>query len=213
MWLFFVKGLVIGFSLALPVGPIALLCIRRTLAKGNLSGLFTGLGAATADGVYGAVAGFGITVISNFLVKHSFSLRLLGGGFLCYLGFRIFHSIPRPKADFIDEVGLVKDYFSTFVLTLTNPITLLAFAAVFAAAGPAEAKHTFYSTLVMVVGVVFGSAFWWVLLTGMVSIFHGKINTSGILIINKISGTVICIFGIVVLVTIAFNLLDGPLPF
>ena len=95
---YFTKGLIIGFSLAIPVGPIGLLLIRRTLTRGRMSGLISGIGAATADGIYGAIAGFGLTLLSNFLFKHSVVLRLMGGMFLCYLGGRIFLSKPREKA-------------------------------------------------------------------------------------------------------------------
>lgn len=205
---YFIKGLVIGFSLAVPVGPIALLCIRRTLARGLLSGLFSGLGAATADIFFGVAAGFGVTFLSNFLVKYSVILRLVGGAFLCYLGVRTFKSIPPNTPVNHDEIGLVRDYVSTLFLTLTNPMSVIALAAVFAAAGVGQPEGNYYlSTFVLVLGVGLGSAMWWLILTGGVSFFHGKINPAGLRLINRLSGTAISLFGIAVLLSLATVLL------
>jgi len=196
---FFLKGLVIGFSLALPVGPIALLVIRRTLARGSLAGLFSGLGAATADMVYGFMAGFGVSVVSNFLIENEVIIRIAGGMLLGYLGTRIFFSVPQLKTNFAEQNSLLKYSVSTFVLTLTNPITLLAFAAVFAAAGVGGAPHLAVCTLVL--GVFCGSGVWWLILTGIVSIFHGTLSLRGLHLVNRISGTLIVLAGIIVLMS------------
>lgn len=117
----FFRGLIIGFSIAAPVGPIALLCIRRTLTQGNLSGLISGLGAATADAVYGCVAGLGLTFISNLLISQQLWLRIIGGTFLCYLGIKIFVSQPAKQAAIAKSTSLVSDYASTFFLHLLIP--------------------------------------------------------------------------------------------
>ncbi len=207
--IYFLKGLVIGFSLAIPVGPIALVCIRRTLARGLLSGVFSGLGVAAADAIYGAAAGFGVTFLANFLVAHSAVLQLVGGAFLCYLGVRTFRSVPPPTSQNHDEVGLVRDFVSALFLTLTNPITMFAFAAVFAAAGVGEPDgNRFLSTGVLVLGVTLGSAIWWLFLTGGVSFFHGRITTGGLRVINMLSGTAIGLFGIGVLSSLALMFLQ-----
>jgi threonine/homoserine/homoserine lactone efflux protein len=207
--MYFFKGLVIGFSLAIPVGPIALLCIRRTLARGLLSGVISGLGVAVADAIYGAAAGFGITFIGTFLLEHDVSLRLIGGIFLCYLGVKTFRSVPPPTPENHDEIGLIKDFVSALLLTLTNPITMFAFAAVFAAAGVGGRVGNFYlSAFVLVLGVTLGSAVWWLLLTGTVSFFHGKITTGGLRIINMLSGSAIAAFGVFVLLSIAATFLS-----
>src|SRR5271157_4875386 len=129
------KGVIIGFSIAAPVGPIGVLCIRRSLAEGRQIGLATGLGAATADAAYGGVAGFGLTIISGFLVGHRVWLGFLGGLFLCYLGIRTFLSGPAEQAAEIRGGGLCSAYLSTLFLTLTNPMTILSFVAVFAGFG------------------------------------------------------------------------------
>src|SRR5688572_6978734 len=129
---FLLKGLAIGFCIAAPVGPIGVLCIRRSLAEGTLIGLATGLGAATADAAYGCVAAFGLTAISDFLVGQKFWLGLLGGIFLCYLGVRTFFTKPAPGMESRLQAvsGLGSAYVSTLFLTLTNPMTILSFVAV-----------------------------------------------------------------------------------
>lgn len=199
---FFLKGMIIGFSIAIPVGPIGLLCIRRTLARGRMSGLFSGLGAATADGIYGSVAAFGLTFISNFLVSHQVTLRLIGGAFLCYLGVRIFLSVPHEKPTSRED-GLLADYVSTLFLTLTNPVTILTFAAIFAASGVGDVAGKYYLPCLLVLGVVSGSALWWLVLSGLVSLFHKSMDESRLKLVNRISGTIIAGFGAVVLISMA----------
>ena len=199
---YFIKGLIIGFSLAIPVGPIGLLLIRRTVTRGRISGLVSGIGAATADGLYGAVAGFGLTLLSNFLFKHSVVLRLMGGAFLCYLGVRIFLSKPREKTTKGSEEGLLGDYISTLFLTLTNPLTILSFAAIFAASGVVVVPGEYYGTAMLVLGVFSGSSLWWIILSGAVSFFHGKLDSGGIMVLNKISGALIAAFGVMIFVSL-----------
>jgi len=199
---YLVKGFVIGFSLALPVGPIALLCIRRTLARGPASGVASGMGAATADGIYGLIACFGITFISNFLFSHHIVLRLIGGCILCYLGIRIFLSIPREDPTSGEENGLVHDYVSALLLTFTNPMTVVAFAAIFAAAGVGDTNGNYLGAAVLVAGVVLGSALWWLVLSGAVSWFHGKVNVGVLRFVNRVSGTLIAGFGLIVLLSL-----------
>src|SRR6266403_2865835 len=131
----FLKGMAIGFSIAAPVGPVGVLCIRRSMADSRLVGFTTGLGAATADAMYGCVAAFGLTAVSGFLVGQKFWLGLIGGIFLCWLGVRKFMSKPAERPAEIAGSGLASAYFSTLLLTLTNPMTILSFVAVFAGFG------------------------------------------------------------------------------
>lgn len=193
--LFFLKGLLLGFSIAAPVGPIGVLCIRRTLAYGRRSGLTSGLGAATADALYGCVAAFGLTAISHFLVHHQWWLRFGGGGFLFYLGTRIFLSRPGGAPPAARRLALTGDYFSTFFLTLTNPLTLLSFAAIFAGLGLGTAGGTFLIAGMLVAGVFLGSALWWWILSSGISAFRHRFNPRGLGWINRISGLVILGFG------------------
>ena len=194
----FLKGVLIGFSIAAPVGPIGVLCIRRTLSDGRLSGLVAGLGAATADAVYGSVAGFGLTAISGLLIGHAGWLRVLGGTFLCYLGARTFLTQAVAQGA-VARRGLLGGYASTFVLTLTNPMTILSFGAIFAGLGLVAAAGTYAAAAALVAGVFAGSALWWLMLTLGVGTLRGRLNPGALRWVNRVAGIVITAFGLVVL--------------
>ena len=198
----FIKGFIIGFSIAAPVGPIGILCIQRTLSEGNIQGMVTGLGAATADAIYGFIAAFGLTFISNFLVEQSFWFRLIGGLFLCYLGIKAFLSKPQDPALSLGNRTTLSAYGTTFFLTLTNPMTILFFAGVFAGLGLVSESILYSSAGLMVIGVFLGSGTWWLILSGATSIFRRKINDLKLAWINKISGFVILAFGVAALISI-----------
>lgn len=197
----FLRALIIGFSIAAPVGPIGVLCIRRSLAEGWLIGLLTGLGAATADGIYGCIAGFGLTLISTFLMQQSFWLGLIGGLFLCYLGVKTLLSQPAQTEATVrrNRQGLLAAYGSTVFLTLTNPITIMAFAAVFAGLGLATSSRDYVSAATLVGGVFCGSALWWLTLSSSVSLFRSRFNSQQLKWLNRISGLILLVFGIIAL--------------
>ncbi len=199
---FFLKGMAIGFSIAAPVGPIGVLCIRRTLAEGRASGFVSGLGAATADGLYGAIAGFGLTFLSNLLIEQQLWIRVVGGLFLCALGLKTIWASPAREATPVQGRGLAASYLSTFVLTLTNPMTILAFAAIFAGLGVGSTGGNLGPAAVLVAGVFAGSAAWWLLLSGAVGLFRRNIGLTGMRWINRISGLIITAFGVGVLITL-----------
>lgn len=189
----------IGFSIALPVGPIGILCIRRTLAEGQLSGLFSGLGAATADAIYGAIAGFGLTFISSILITQTSWLRLIGGVFLCYLGIAtLLSKVADPSAS-EQSPSLVNAYVSTVFLTLTNPATILSFAAVFAGFGLGSTGGNYATAGILVLGVFAGSAFWWVILSSSVNLLRTRFNPRSLQWLNRISGSILFAFGIIAL--------------
>jgi threonine/homoserine/homoserine lactone efflux protein len=202
---FLVKGAVIGFSLAAPVGPIGLLCIRRSLADGRLVGLVTGLGAATADASYGAIAAFGLTAVSSFLVAQKMWLGLFGGAFLCYLGVRSFTAAPASTAAQPGTGGLTSAYVSTFVLTLTNPITILSFIPVFAGLGLGVAAD-FGSAGLVTLGVFLGSALWWLLLSNGVAMFRYGLGDAWMRTVNRVSGAMIFAFGLYALTSATSSL-------
>ncbi len=179
-----------------------MLCIRRTLADGRVSGFASGLGAATADAIYGCIAGFGLTFISSFLVSQQTWLRLVGGVFLCFLGLKTLLKKPAEQAAGRDDKGLVGAFASTFFLTLTNPITIISFVAIFAGLGLAGASGSYLSASVLVLGVFLGSALWWLLLCSGVGTFRNKFNPSGLRWINRISGAVITGFGLLALTSV-----------
>ena len=199
---FLLRGLIIGFCIAAPVGPIGVLCIRRTLAEGRASGLVSGLGAATADAIYGCIAGFGLTFISSILISQQGWLRLIGGGFLCYLGLKTFLAKPAEQAASAGGNGLVGAYASTFFLTLTNPMTILSFAAVFAGLGVASASGNYVSAGALVLGVFMGSALWWLILSGGVGMFRARFNPHGLRWVNRVSGVIITGFGLFALLSL-----------
>jgi threonine/homoserine/homoserine lactone efflux protein len=192
----FLKGLIIGFSIAAPVGPIGVLCMRRTLVDGGIAGFVSGLGAATADAIYGCVAGFGLTFISNFLIRQQFAFRLVGGGFLCYLGVKTLLAKPSIKGIPAEGNRLVAGYATTFFLTLTNPMTILSFAAVFAGLGLVETGGNYLSAGALVSGVFLGSTLWWLVLSGGVAIFRSRISVPGLHRVNRLAGAIIAAFGL-----------------
>ena len=199
----FFKGLALGFSIAAPVGPIGILCIRRTLAEGRSAGLATGLGAASADAIYGSIAAFGLTAVSGFLVGQSFWLGLVGGAFLVWLGVRTFRAAaPVEEAGAsgpLEKRSLLSAYTSTFFLTLTNPMTILSFAAVFAGLGAGIIAGNYGAAALLVAGVFGGSALWWLLLSGGVGLARRRLPPGWMGWVNRISGAVICVFGLLAL--------------
>ena len=199
---FLLKGLIIGFSIAAPVGPIGVLCIRRTLTGGRASGLVSGLGAASADAIYGCIAGFGLAFISNFMVSQQAWLRLIGGLFLCYLGLKTLLTKPAEQAALAEGNGLIGAYASTLLLTLSNPMTIISFAAIFTGLGLARTSGNYVSAGVLVLGVFIGSAMWWIILSGVVGIFREKFNSRGLLWVNRISGAIITGFGLFALLSV-----------
>ncbi|MBM4161337.1 MAG: LysE family translocator [Ignavibacteria bacterium] len=195
------KGIIIGFSLALPIGPIGILCIRKTIAHGHLPGMIVGFGAATADAIYGCVAAFGLTVISDLLVTQQMWLRLVGGAFLLYLGVKTFLARPVEEMPSSNGRGLLGSYVSTFLLTLTNPLTIFAFLGVFAALGVRNGDLGYGSAATLVLGVFLGSSLWFFILSYGVTLFRGNINSTGLGWVNRISGFLIICFGIIAIVS------------
>lgn len=203
---FFVEGLLIGFSIAAPVGPIGVLCIQRTLTKGLLIGILTGFGAATADAVYGSIAAFGLTGISKLLINHLDWLRLGGGVFLVYLGLRTILVTPRNKIINDNGKNYLKAYTTTFFLTLTNPITILSFLGIFAGLGiAANEGEGLVGAITLVTGVFIGSIIWWIVLSSITVFMKRKINTLSLIWVNRISGIIILGFGFVALGSLKFS--------
>lgn len=191
---FLFKGILIGFAMAIPVGPIGIMCIRKTLTAGRLYGLIIGLGAATADLLYSCIAAFGLTFISDILNSQRILIRLIGGALLLFLGIRIYRAQPsNPKLD-IKDSGMLKSYLTTVFLTLTNPLTIFVFIAIFAALGLGEGL-SYFSASVLVVGVFIGSSLWFVILSSGVTLFRNKLNLVGLQWVNRIAGLLIILAG------------------
>ena len=188
------RGIILGLSIAAPVGPIGLLCIQRTLSHGRLAGLLSGLGAATADAVYGTIAAFGVAFLSTFLIRQQAWLRLLGGAFLVVLGVRTFLSRPATRPAVAAGRTLFSAYASALLLTLANPITILSFVAIFAGMGAAGPSHL--AAIALVLGVFVGSALWWLLLSTGVSLLRGSLSPQRLVWVNRVSGLVIIGLGL-----------------
>ncbi len=193
---FFIKGAIVGFSIAAPVGPIGVLCIRRTLAFGRLSGLFSGLGAAVADVIFGLILVSGLTLVSDYLLQTHFYLHMIGGAFLLYLGFKTFNAKPGDITKKTTHKTLFRDFISTFFLTLTSPLTIIAYLAVFTGLGLANLRGDWLNALFLVLGVFIGATFWWFLLSEGVSLFRKKVTQNSMIWINRITGIIIGGFGI-----------------
>jgi threonine/homoserine/homoserine lactone efflux protein len=191
---FFAKGVLIGFAMAVPIGPIGIMCIRKTLTEGRIRGLIIGLGAATADLLYGSVAAFGLTVISNTLSTQKIWIRLVGGALLLFLGVRTFRALPADPNISNKNNGALKSYLTTIFLTLTNPMTVFAFIAIFAALGLGTGLN-YLSATALVVGVFIGSSLWFLSLSSCTTLFRKKLDLAGLRWVNRIAGILIIISG------------------
>lgn len=194
----FVKGLIAGFCLAAPVGPIAILCIQRTMSHGRPAGLVSGFGAAVADALYGAAAALGVTFVSTFLTQHELILQRVGGLILCILGARLLLS-RVPRREEADDRGLAGDFFSTLALTLTNPMTFVAFAAIFATIHVGAVRGYSVLTVELVSGVLIGSALWWTLVVLAVHAVRRRFTYRALLWINRSAGVFVIGVGILYL--------------
>jgi threonine/homoserine/homoserine lactone efflux protein len=194
------QGVVLGLSIAAPVGPIAMLCIRRTLLDGWRYGMIAGLGAATADALYGCIAAFGLTLIANVLLAHQRWLGLGGGLFLCYLGAKTLVAQPTTQLSAVQRAGLLRTYGTTFALTLSNPLTILSFAAIVTGLGATTSASSYGDAGVLVMGVFVGSMLWWICLSSAVSLLRIRMTVGSLRWISLVSGVVMLGFGILALV-------------
>lgn len=203
--IFFIKGLLLGFSIAAPVGPIGILCIRRTLQYGRFSGLFTGLGAAVADTLYGLLAAFSLTLVSDFLEEQRFYLHILGGFFLILLGTKTFFATTKEMASTkISHRSFISDFVSTFFLTLSNPLTIFSFIAVFAGFGLVDISRKKSDAVLLVIGIFLGACTWWTILSEGITFFRKKVGQKTMKWINRIAGIIILTFGIGALISTPF---------
>jgi threonine/homoserine/homoserine lactone efflux protein len=188
-----IRGLIIGFTIATAVGPITLLVIRRTIDHGGLYGFVSGLGVATADASYAAVAAFGLTAITTFLVLH-LVLGVVGGAIIVLIGLRTMGSRPTGPAAVTERPGMLGAFGSIYALTMTNPLTIVLYAGVFAGLGLA-AGSSFVDATVVTAGAWLGSTLWWVILCSVVGWARGRVSASVLLWVNRISGAALVVLG------------------
>jgi threonine/homoserine/homoserine lactone efflux protein len=201
---FFLKGIVVGIVIAVPVGPVGVMCIRRTVFEGKLAGLVSGLGAATADAVFGIIAGFGLTVVSDWLLGYQRWLRAAGACLLLVVGGRSLLAKPQSKVvSAPDPESLSWYYASTFALTLTNPITILAFLAIFAAVGLSGAEATLERAAILVLEVWIGSLLWWVSLSFGIGFCFRSFEPRHLDWINRGSGAILLLSAAALLASLA----------
>src|SRR5512135_512973 len=196
------EGVLMGLVVAVPVGPLGLLCINRALMLGPTCGLFSGLGVATADALAAGIAALGITLVSGFLITHQVLLRLIGGLFLCFLGYKIYRTEPVPVAPIKHINGLVGAYATTFFLTVSNPVTFLSFVAIYAGWHVPSLHGHYIAAATLTLGVFTGSAAWWVGLFIGLTAFHDKFNLRFLFWVHRVSGAVIALIGIGVLLSL-----------
>jgi threonine/homoserine/homoserine lactone efflux protein len=198
----FWKGVILGFAIAAPVGPIGVLTIQRTISSGWTNGLATGLGAASADTLYGALAASGLTLVTSLLLTQQPWSQAMGGVFLCYLGIRAFRKTPEPRLAVTARRSVAAAYLSAFLLTLSNPITILSFVALFTGLGLAHTANNVLAATLLVLGVAVGSSAWWVALCSVISVMRRRMSDRLLLWINRTSGTFIVLFGLFLLLTL-----------
>ncbi|MGA2739114.1 MAG: LysE family translocator [Bryobacteraceae bacterium] len=191
------KGVLAGLAISAPVGPVNVLCISRTLSNGRIAGVISGLGAAAADTVYGAIAGFSISFVIDFLLREEFWIRLCGGTLLIALGVRYYFKKPQSLAR-EGRSSAHSEFITAFLLNLTNPTTVLSFLAVLATLGMGHHRAR-WLTILLVAGIFGGAMLWWILLTAATSRFRERFNDNAMLWMNRIAGLAIGGFGIVTL--------------
>ncbi|MGF7046837.1 threonine/homoserine/homoserine lactone efflux protein [Paenibacillus sp. DS2015] len=192
-----IKGLVLGLSIAAPVGPICMICIKKTLNNGPVAGLSAGLGAASADAIYGLLAGLGLTSISSFLIDYSSLFQWVGGLFICYLGVRTMFLQSVVTGVTPTKQSMLSSYLTTFLLTLSNPMTILFFLGIFTATSVTLSDVDVLGMPLLVTGVFVGSLLWWVSLVGTITLIRiKKLNSSMLQIVNRLSGVILFVFGL-----------------
>ena len=200
----FIKGIIIGLLVSAPLGPIGIMCIQRTLNRGYMAGFISGLGAAAADIIFALIAGFGLTIVINFIEKQHIYFQILGGLFVLYLGLRIFNTNPvkQLRLQRLNKTRLSQDFASVFLLTISNPMAIFLFIGIMAALKVANDLLSYFELSILIAGIAGGAILWWFVLASIANRFRKKIRLKSIWWLNKITGSVVFIFGLVVIISI-----------
>jgi threonine/homoserine/homoserine lactone efflux protein len=202
----FVQGIIIGLTLAVPVGPLSLICIQRTVTDGRLHGIFSGSGVATADSFYAAVTFLGLTVISGLIIAQQYLFRFIAGIVLILIGIRVFLSMPPVISARSDHETYLKDYLSMVALAIANPLTLVFFLVILPGYGVVINGTSYLSAAEFVAGVFFGSVLWWVVLCGAIGSVRTRISSQNLRSINRVSGVLISCFGAGMLILLVITM-------
>ena len=210
---FIIQGLIIGISVSAPLGPVGVICIQKTLNKGVLAGFISGLGAAFADILFASIAGFGLSFISDFMADQQIYIRSIGGLFLLFVGVKVFftNTIKQVRKQRASKSKYIGEFFSVFFLTLSNPITIIFFGAVFAGIGLVGENSNPENTYIVILSILTGALIWWFSLSVIVNLFRHKIRLRSLWWINKIAGVLIVILGIISIVSLFFMDLQLPI--
>lgn len=200
------KGVIVGLLASIPLGPIGVICIQRTVNKGRLSGFLSGVGAATADTIFAAIAGFSLTFVIAYIFENQVYFQAIGGLVIILLGVKIFFTNPikQIRKHKRKKNNLVEDYFSILAVTLTNPLAISLFIALFASMGVVSEDGNLLEALISTGGVFVGATIWWYILTGLVNIFRSRFRLKQLWWINKISGSAILLLGVAAIVRLFF---------
>ncbi len=200
----FIKGIIIGLMVSAPLGPIGIMCIQRTLNRGYMAGFVSGLGAAAADVVFAVIAGFGFSIIINFIEEKHLFFQILGGVFVLYIGFRIFNTNPvkQLRLQRLNKTRLSQDFVSVFLLTISNPVAIFLFIAIMAALKVANDMLSWFELSFMVAGIAGGGILWWFVLASIANRFRKRIRLKSIWWLNKITGSVVFLFGLAVILSV-----------
>jgi threonine/homoserine/homoserine lactone efflux protein len=198
------QGIVIGLTLAVPVGPIALLCIQRTITDGRLHGIVSGLGVATADAFYAAITFLGLTFISGLIITHQSVFRILAGFIFILIGIRVYLTVPEAISTRAEHETYLKDYLSMVTIAFANPLTLIFFIAILPGFGVIVQGTELFSAAEFVAGLFSGSMAWWIFLCGTIGSFRSRISPEHLRVINRISGLMILCFGAGMLAIVFF---------
>ncbi len=205
----FIQGIIIGLTLAVPVGPISLMCIHRSIADGKLHGIVSGIGVASSDSFYAAVSFLGLTIISGLIISQQYLFRFLAGIVLIFVGIRVFLSVPAAANPQTGHETYLKDYLSMAAIAIANPLTLLFFMVIVPGFGVVIHGNSLLSAMEFVAGVFSGSVVWWVLLCGSAGTMRTRISEQNLRLINRISGILISFFGAVMLLLIVITIYLG----
>lgn len=194
-----IKGIIVGLLASIPLGPIGIICIQRTINKGKLSGFLSGMGAASADTIFAAIAGFSLSFIISFIQEQQVIFQAIGGLIVFGLGIKIFYTNPvrQLRRHKRKQNNLMEDYLSVLLVTITNPLAVFLFIALFASLGVVVEGENILLSLVATSGVFIGAMLWWYILTTLVNIFRDKFRLKQLWWINKLSGAVIFTLGAV----------------
>lgn len=204
--IFFLKGIIVGLLASIPLGPVGVLCIQRTLNKGRMSGFLSGMGAASVDAIFALIAAMGLTFIINFIEQQRFFIQIIGGIVLIIMGLIVFYKNPvkQMRRQKRGKSTPYQDFFSVFLLTLSNPVAVFLFVAALASIDIVSVESPILSTLFVVSGVFLGALLWWVMLISFVDLFRKKFRLKQLWWINKIAGVLITAFGIFAILAIFY---------